>query len=71
MARSMGSMESGLMSMTGLHPWTPANFGMMFAMWAIMMVGMMLPSATPTTLVYTAVARKAAREGTLVALVAA
>jgi predicted metal-binding membrane protein len=44
---------------------------MMFAMWAIMMVGMMLPSATPTTLVYTAVARKAAREGKPVARVTA
>jgi len=39
----------------------------MFTMWAIMMVGMMLPSATPTTLVYAAVARKADREGTPVA----
>jgi predicted metal-binding membrane protein len=59
------------MAMMGLHPWTPAHFGMMFAMWAIMMTGMMLPSATPTTLVYTAVARKASREGTPVAPVAA
>jgi len=64
-------MESGPMSMMGLHPWTLVHFGMMFAMWAIMMVGMMLPSATPTTLVYTAVARKASREGTPVAPVAA
>jgi predicted metal-binding membrane protein len=64
-------MEAGPMPMIGLQPWTAAHFGMMFAMWAIMMVGMMLPSATPTTLVYTAVARKAAREGTPVAPVAA
>jgi predicted metal-binding membrane protein len=71
MARGMGHMEMGSMSMTGLHPWTPAHFGMMFSMWAIMMVGMMLPSATPTTLIYTAVARKASREGTPVAPVAA
>jgi predicted metal-binding membrane protein len=71
MARGMGNMEMGSMSMTGLHPWTPAHFGMMFSMWAIMMVGMMLPSATPTTLIYTAVARKASREGTPVAPVAA
>ena len=68
MAREMASMP---MAMMGLHAWTPAHFGMMFAMWAIMMVGMMLPSATPTTLVYTAVARKASREGTPVAPVAA
>jgi predicted metal-binding membrane protein len=71
MARGMGSLESGPMALMGLHPWTPAHFGMMFTMWAIMMVGMMLPSATPTTLVYTAVARKAAREGMSVAPVAA
>jgi predicted metal-binding membrane protein len=68
MARSMGSDS---MSMMGLHPWTPAHFAMMFTMWAVMMVGMMLPSATPTTLIYTAVARKAAREGAPVAPVAA
>jgi predicted metal-binding membrane protein len=64
-------VESGPMAMLELRPWTPAHFGMMFAMWAIMMVGMMLPSATPATLVYTAVARKAAREGTPVAPVSA
>jgi predicted metal-binding membrane protein len=65
------AMERGPMALMGLHPWTPAHFGMMFAMWAIMMVGMMLPSATPTTLVYAAVARKASREGTQVAPVTA
>jgi predicted metal-binding membrane protein len=64
-------MESGPMAMLELRPWTPAHFGMMFAMWAIMMVGMMLPSATPAALVYTAVARKAARDGTPVAPVSA
>jgi len=53
--------------MMKLQPWTVAHFAMMFAMWTIMMVGMMLPSATPTTLVYAAVARKAAREGAPVA----
>jgi predicted metal-binding membrane protein len=63
-------MQTGSMSMMGMHAWTPAYFGMMFAMWAIMMVGMMLPSAAPTTLVYTAVARKASREGNPVAPVA-
>src|SRR5206468_8876581 len=34
------------------------------AMWAVMMVGMMVPSAAPATLLYAAVARKAARQGT-------
>jgi len=71
MGAGMGEMGGMSMGMMGLQPWTPAHFGMMFAMWAIMMVGMMLPSATPTTLVYTAVARKAEREGTPVAPVSA
>jgi len=59
------------MAMMTLHPWTPADFAMTFTMWAVMMVGMMLPSATPATLVYAAVARKAEREGAPVAPVAA
>lgn len=36
-------------------------------MWAVMMVGMMIPSAAPMTLIYATVARKAARQGTLLA----
>jgi predicted metal-binding membrane protein len=71
MARGMEAMGSGPMAAMGLHPWTPTYFALMFAMWTIMMVGMMLPSATPTTLLYTAVARKAARDGTPVAPVTA
>jgi len=43
----------------------------MFWMWAVMMVGMMVPTAAPMTLVYAAVARKAARQGTKVAPTAA
>lgn len=65
MARGMDGMAA-----MRLGPWTSATFGLMFAMWGVMMVGMMLPSATPTTLVYAAVARKAAREGEVVAPVA-
>ena len=50
-----------------LHPWTAHDFAMMLLMWAVMMVGMMVPSATPMALVYAAVARKARRQGTPVA----
>lgn len=59
------------MAMMGLRSWDVANFGMMFSMWAIMMAGMMLPSASPTTLIYAAVARKASRAGMPVAPTAA
>jgi len=48
----------------GVHRWTPLDFALMFLMWTVMMVGMMLPTATPMALVYAAVARKAAQQGT-------
>jgi predicted metal-binding membrane protein len=39
--------------------WTPAHLALLWAMWAVMMVGMMLPSALPTMLLFTAAARRA------------
>jgi len=47
-----------------LRPWTGLDFLLMFSMWAIMMVGMMVPTAAPMTLLYAAVARKAAGQST-------
>lgn len=60
MTPDMGHAPTAMMT---LQPWTLSHFVMMFGMWTIMMVGMMLPSATPATLVHAAVARKALREG--------
>jgi predicted metal-binding membrane protein len=54
-----------------VHPWTARDFGLTLAMWVVMMIGMMVPTAAPATLVYAAVARKAARQGTPVAPTAA
>jgi predicted metal-binding membrane protein len=62
MASEMGSMPMPAEAMA-LRPWSALDFGLMFLMWAVMMVGMMVPSATPMALLYAAVARKAAREG--------
>jgi predicted metal-binding membrane protein len=61
-------MEAASMSMAGtvapsLGPWGAGDFGFMFAMWALMMVGMMLPSAAPMILLYARVARQAATRG--------
>lgn len=53
------------MDFGGMHPWTALDFAVMFAMWAVMMVGMMLPAATPMALLYAQVARKAARDGSV------
>jgi predicted metal-binding membrane protein len=43
--------------------WTAVDFAFMFLMWAIMMIGMMAPSAAPMILIYARVARQSAQEG--------
>ncbi len=52
----MGS-DSPVMSamQTAPMPWGLTDFTMMFAMWSVMMVAMMLPSATPMILLFTKV----------------
>ena len=50
-----------------IQPWSGIDWLLMFMMWAVMMVGMMVPTAAPATLIYAGVARKAARQGTPVA----
>ena len=55
------------MDMMELRPWEFADFVLVFLMWTIMMVGMMVPTATPMALIYAAVARKAKGQGTVVA----
>ncbi len=62
MGVSDGSAAGAMQSMARVRPWTTAEFGVMLLMWAVMMVAMMVPTAAPMTLVYAAVARKAARE---------
>jgi predicted metal-binding membrane protein len=47
--------------------WAPADFGFMFAMWSVMMIGMMTPSVAPMVLLYAAAGRKAAEGGVSVA----
>jgi predicted metal-binding membrane protein len=44
-------------------PWTPADFVVMLAMWAVMMVAMMLPGAAPMILLFDAVDRKGSGAG--------
>lgn len=56
------SMTGAMQSMVQVRPWTATEFGLRLMMWAVMMVAMMVPTAIPMTLIYGAVARKAARE---------
>src|SRR5690242_4453954 len=53
----------GLM-MPATAPWQPIEFGFVFAMWVVMMVGMMTPSAAPMILLYARVGRQAALQHT-------
>ena len=68
-------MEMGGMDMTGVRmipagsglmmpadaPWHAIEFAFVFAMWAVMMVGMMTPSVTPLVLLYVRVGRQLRR----------
>ena len=62
-----GSMVDAMQSIVHMRTWTATEFGMRLLMWVVMMVAMMLPTAAPMTLVYAAVARKAAKESQPVA----
>lgn len=69
-------MEMGGMDMSGFRmipaglglmmpataSWQPIEFVFVFIMWAVMMLGMMMPSAAPMILIYARVARQAAFE---------
>jgi predicted metal-binding membrane protein len=70
-------MEMGGMDMSGFRmipagmglmmpataPWTAMEFAFVFVMWAVMMIGMMTPSAAPMLLLYARVGRQAAQQG--------
>jgi predicted metal-binding membrane protein len=69
---SMGGMDmdgfrmipagQGLM-MPAKAPWQPVEFAYVLAMWIVMMIGMMTPSAAPMILIYARVGRQAAMAG--------
>ncbi len=51
------------MAMPQLRAWTVGQFVLMFLMWAVMMVGMMLPSASPMILLYDRVRERQEAKG--------
>jgi predicted metal-binding membrane protein len=64
LASRMGNEHGGSMgAMSQLQPWSPLEFLMLFIMWAVMMIGMMVPTASRAVLIYAAVARQAAKRG--------
>jgi predicted metal-binding membrane protein len=60
---SMPDMPGMDMGMPAAQPWTATDFAFTFVMWAIMMVGMMTPSAAPMILLYARVANHAVQHG--------
>ena len=63
MARAMAIMDMKGMggmagAMTAISTWRTIDYVGTFTMWAVMMVGMMLPSAAPMILVFAAISRK-------------
>lgn len=63
----MEMMDTGGGRMMAMPPeWTLAYGLVVFAMWAVMMVAMMLPSAAPVTLLIASLARKRRQAGTVI-----
>ena len=63
MAANMGGSMGDAMLNTRTTPWTATQFVLMFLMWAVMMVGMMLPSAAPMILLFATVNRPRRDQG--------
>ena len=63
---AMGGSHGGMaMPAMAVEPWSAGYLLPAFAMWALMMVAMMLPSAAPMILLYSRVAGRAERQGRL------
>src|SRR5262245_14791765 len=72
-AMSMGGMQMDDMRtianpfdiamIPSLQPWSASEFGFLFIMWVVMMIGMMTPSAAPMILIYARVGRQAEVQG--------
>lgn len=59
----MAVAAAGMVMRPAFEPWSAAEFAFTFAMWAVMMIGMMTPSAAPIVLLYARVARQATIDG--------
>lgn len=59
--RPMAMAAGGMMD--AMSVWLPSTLALTFAMWAIMMVGMMLPSAAPAILLYGSLVRRNREQG--------
>ena len=58
LGREMAVMADMAMAMPQMTPWDLADFVLTFLMWAVMMVAMMIPSASPMILTFATINRK-------------
>jgi len=66
LSRTMAGEMAGMPGMApALAPWTATDVAFTVLMWAVMMLGMMLPAAAPVILLFTAVNRKRREQGGL------
>jgi len=63
MANGMTSGMAGMSDAMGIRPWSRADFLLMFAMWAVMMIAMMVPTAVRSVLIFARISAKAATRG--------
>jgi cell division protease FtsH len=63
MARDMYGAMSGPAAWMMTDTWDFTHLALLFAMWVVMMAGMMLPAAAPTMLLYAGVIRKSPEGG--------
>ena len=60
---AMRHMDLVAMAMPSTGAWGPMDLLLVFAMWAVMMVAMMVPSATPMLLAFAAITRSRRAQG--------
>jgi predicted metal-binding membrane protein len=58
-SHGMAGMSGGM----GIRPWSGVDFLLMFAMWAVMMIGMMVPTAIRSVLIFVQIGTRAAARG--------
>jgi predicted metal-binding membrane protein len=67
---SMTVADMAAMASPGFVSWSAGHFFFIFAMWAVMMVGMMLPTVAPMLLLYTRLAERSLSAGLVFAATA-
>jgi predicted metal-binding membrane protein len=67
-AAAMDAEMHAAMGMPEMRAWGPTEFAMLFLMWAVMMIGMMLPSAGPIILLVAGTYRRRGDRSRVLAL---